>query len=337
MRKLPLLVALMFAVPLAAQSPTDDWRTLETPHFRVHYPRPYEAWTLRAASRLESIRAAVAKETGYATETRAAIIVANPLSQANGLTFALLDRPVIVLFTEPDVPDDQLGEFTEWVDLLTVHEMTHLVHLVRPSRNPMRRLLEVLLPFGPLSFAPRWVNEGYATMIEGRLTGSGRPSSTFRAAVLRKWAETGQLPTYEELDSDQRFLGMSMAYLAGSAFLEWLVEKTGPDSLRNLWARMTARQRRSFDSAFAGVIPRQRQLHVSAKVIQQELHIARTAFDVLLRIEDVRHAKACGRSRHQLHQSARTRRTDDLTVELAFLPRNGVDHGPLPLVRGRHR
>jgi uncharacterized cupin superfamily protein len=101
--------------------------------------------------------------------------------------------------------------------------------------------------------APRWVNEGYATLIEGRLTGSGRPSSTFRAAVLRKWAESGQLPTYAQLDSDRRFLGMSMAYLAGSAFLEWLEARSGPASLRNLWSRMTARQSRSFAQAFEGV------------------------------------------------------------------------------------
>src|SRR5437764_3274354 len=73
-----------------------------------------------------------------------------------------------------------------------------------------------------------------------------------RAAILRTWAMNGQLPSYAQLDSDHRFFGMSMAYLAGSAFLEWLVERSGPDSLRHLWARMTARQRRSFDSAFAG-------------------------------------------------------------------------------------
>ena len=34
---------------------------------------------------------------------------------------------------------------------------------------------------------------------------------------------------------------MSMAYLLGSAYLEWLEERAGPGSLRNLWARMTAR------------------------------------------------------------------------------------------------
>ncbi|MBV8544782.1 MAG: PD40 domain-containing protein, partial [Acidobacteria bacterium] len=166
----------------------------------------------------------------------------------------LLDTPRIVLYAEPPEPETQIGEYSNWIDLLTVHETAHLVHLLRPSRNPFDRALAHLLPLNPITLhAPRWVLEGYATLIEGRITGSGRPSGAMRAAVLRTWAMNGQLPTYAQLNSDRRFLGMSMAYLTGSAFLEWLVEKNGADSLRNLWSRMTARQRRSFDSAFAGV------------------------------------------------------------------------------------
>src|SRR5205085_7819805 len=64
---------------------------------------------------------------------------------------------------------------------------------------------------------------------------------------------TGRLPAYSQLNSDRSFIGMSMAYLAGSAFLEWLEHRSGPDSLNHLWARMTARQRRSFNGAFEGV------------------------------------------------------------------------------------
>jgi len=242
-------------VTLHAQTPAADWRTVETPHFRVHYPRPFEAWTMRAASHLESIRDAVARETGYAPETKADVIVVDPVARANGLTYALLDTPRIVLYAEPAEPAGQLGEFGDWVDLLVTHEMTHLVHLDRPSRNPLRRAMErFLLPIGPIALnAPRWVDEGYATVIEGRLTGSGRPSSTFRAAVLRKWAESGRLPSYEQLDSDHRFLGMSMAYLMGSAFLEWLEARSGAGSLPKVWARMTARQPRGFEQSFEGV------------------------------------------------------------------------------------
>ncbi|HEV8435419.1 MAG TPA: hypothetical protein VGR95_18565, partial [Thermoanaerobaculia bacterium] len=172
-----------------------------------------------------------------------------------GETLPLLDTPRIVLFTEPPAPQDPIGEYGDWTDLLITHEMTHLEHLLRPSRNPELRLIEqLLLPISPITFsAPRWVTEGYATVIEGRLTGSGRPSSTLRAVILRKWAQSGRLPTYAELEANQSYLGMSMAYLAGSAYLEWLEERSGPGSLQKVWRRETARQKRSFDAAFEGV------------------------------------------------------------------------------------
>jgi WD40 repeat protein len=247
-------VSFFVAAAVCAQAPHDDWRTIATPHFRVHYPAAYEAWATRAAARLESVRTAVAAEIGFAPETVTDVLIENPIAGANGLTIALLDTPRIVLYAEPPEPETQIGEYSNWIDLLTVHETAHLVHLLRPSRNPFDRAVAHLLPLNPITLhAPRWVLEGYATLIEGRITGSGRPSGAMRAAVLRTWAMNGQLPTYAQLNSDRRFLGMSMAYLAGSAFLEWLVEKNGADSLRNLWARMTARQRRGFDSAFAGV------------------------------------------------------------------------------------
>jgi hypothetical protein len=237
-----------------AQGPDSNWRTISTPHFRIHYPVQYEAWAKRAASDIESVREAVVREVGFSPPQITDILVVNPIAESNGATLPFLDHPRIVLFTDPPEPESQIGEFSDWIDLLTVHEMAHLVHLLRPSRNPLQRMLSHLLPINPIALsAPRWVLEGYATVIEGRLTGSGRPASSIRAAILRKWAISGRLPAYSQLNSDRRFLGMSMAYLAGSAFLEWLERRSGPNSLRQLWARMTARQRRSFDQAFEGV------------------------------------------------------------------------------------
>ncbi|HEX6640486.1 MAG TPA: hypothetical protein VF215_05205, partial [Thermoanaerobaculia bacterium] len=252
-----LLCALLLALPLFAQGPSADWRTIETAHFRVHYPREYEQWAARAAERLESVRAAVSQEVGFAPPQTIDVLVMNPEADANGIAWPLLDAPRMILFAEPPGPDEQLGAFGHWIDLLTVHETTHLVHMLRPSRNPLAHLIErVALPLNPITLrAPRWVLEGYATVIEGRLTGAGRPSSTIRALILRRWAANGRLPTYAQLNSDRRFLGMSMAYLTGSAFLEWLERQPGvaPDALRNLWSRLTARHRRTFDEAFIGV------------------------------------------------------------------------------------
>jgi hypothetical protein len=247
---------LLFTVSLSArQGPDAAWRTIETPHFRVHYPRQFEEWSMRAASRLESIRIEVSREVGFTPEQKIDVLVTNPVAQANGSAWPLLDTPRMIFFAEPPGPDEQLGAYGHWIDLLAVHETAHIVHMLRPSRNPVQRLIEkTVFPFNPVVLrAPRWVLEGYATVIEGRLTGAGRPSSTVRALILRRWAESGRLPSYSQLDSDHRFLGMSMAYLMGSAYLEWLEQRAGPGSLRNLWARLTARQKRSFDQAFTGV------------------------------------------------------------------------------------
>jgi hypothetical protein len=253
-RLLAVCAAIALTVSSQAQGPSADWQTLTTPHFRIHYPKEYSAWTERAASRLESIRAAVTREVGFDPPTVIDVIVNNPIAQPNGSAWPLLDTPRIIFFTEPPGPRDTIGAYTSWIDLLAVHEVAHVIHMLRPSRNPIQRIIESIVPLNRLTLgAPRWVLEGYATVIEGRLTGAGRPSSTLRALILRQWAAHGRLPTYDELDTERRYLGGSMAYLAGSAFLEWLEARTGPESLRNVWLRMTANERRSFDEAFTGV------------------------------------------------------------------------------------
>lgn len=249
------LALLLLAPALLAQGPSHDWRTIELPHFRVHYPVEYEAWAMRAAERLEPIHKAVSEEIGFTPAQTIDVLVMNPVAEPNGSAWPLLDTPRMIFYTEPPGPDEQIGAYGHWIELLSVHEVAHLVHMLRPARNPWQRLLErTVLPLAPITLgSPRWALEGYATVIEGRLTGAGRPSSTIRALILRRWAENGRLPSYGQLNSDQRFLGMSMAYLMGSAYLEWLEQRAGQGALRNLWARLTARRRRSFNEAFAGV------------------------------------------------------------------------------------
>jgi dipeptidyl aminopeptidase/acylaminoacyl peptidase len=239
----------------AGQPPSASWRTIETAHCRVHYPAPFEAWARHVAGEIEGMREDAAGLIGSAPSRRIEVVVCDPDADANGAAVPYLDRPEILLWARPPGSESGQGDYTDWMRLLATHEMAHVVQLARPGRG-VGGFLERLspAPFGPLAlFLPRWVIEGYATLVEGALTGSGRPNSTFRAMVLRQLAIEGKLPRYDELDRKRGWLGGSMAYLAGSAYLEWLSDRAGPDSLPALWGRMASPGGGSFETSFRSV------------------------------------------------------------------------------------
>lgn len=269
------LLALLLAGNAEAQSPDDRWRTVRTEHFRVHYPEEAEAWALDAASRLDGIREQLTEEIGFAPTRTVDVLVLDPYTTANGSAWPFLRYPRMVLWVTPPESDSVLSNYRSWSELLLVHEDAHLVHLLRPSRNPLMSGLDKLLGIGPVTRkAPRWVIEGYATVIEARHTGWGRPTSDFRAQLLRELARQGRMPTYDQLDGSDRYLGFSYAYLVGSAFLEWL-EARGPGRLADVWARLSARQNRSFNTAFAGVFGETPQV-AYARFVAETTHAALT-------------------------------------------------------------
>ncbi|HSB35635.1 MAG TPA: hypothetical protein VLH41_02090, partial [Thermoanaerobaculia bacterium] len=243
---------------LSAQSPAAPWRTIETTHFRVHFPAPFEPWARRAAGAIEGIHDRVTEAVGWRPNRPIEVVIGDPQATSNGMAFPFLDRPAVVLWASPPEPESGIGYWTDWMEDLVVHEVAHIVHLGRP-RNRSRGVLARLspLPVGPVLLnSPRWLSEGYATLIEGEMTGSGRPASSYRAMVLRRFAMDGKLPGYATLSSTSGWLGGSMAYLVGSTFLEWLEAKEGKDALPKLWRRMASRRGGNFPTAFRAVFGR---------------------------------------------------------------------------------
>jgi hypothetical protein len=239
-----------------APRPWLDWRTAETEHFVLHYPVAYREWTLALAQRIEGVRDQVTAVVGYSPLRKVHIVVDDPVNDANGYAFPTLDAPTIVLWPTPPDPRSEIGNARVWEELLATHEFTHIAHLTRPSRNRWKRLLWSLspVPLGPITTkAPRWVLEGYATYVEGKVTGSGRPNNAWRAAIIRQFALEGKLPSYATMSATGDWETGSFAYLVGSAYLEWLARRGGDSSLVALWRRTTAVTDRSFDQAFSGV------------------------------------------------------------------------------------
>jgi hypothetical protein len=250
-----LILSLLLAGTADAQSTHDEWRSLNTGHFRVHYPLEAEPWVLQSASRYESIHAGVVEALGYEPTRVVDVVVMDPYAQANGFAMPLLNAPRMGVFPTAPSAASGLGTFHDWSDDLVTHEDVHLVHMDRPSRNPVGALAtRHLLGVGPIALkSPMWAIEGLATMLEGELTGAGRPHGASRAVYLRALALEGKLPSYAELNGTDGWQGRRAPYLVGSAFYEWLVTKQGEQSARDLQARLSARRIRGFDKAFEGV------------------------------------------------------------------------------------
>ncbi len=263
MQRIAYVVAAALAVcalPIrtAAQAPpfsVGPWQRVDTEHFTFLFPEDMEEWTLPMAARMEAVHDAVEGFVGHAPEGRTTVLVDDPTNVSNG---SMLPGPLLFLWPTPPSPRSTIGENRGWSEILAVHEFTHAAHLTRPSRNPGARLFWSLFPVPVtriMATTPRWVTEGYATYVEGKLTGSGRPHGAWRAAVLRTWALDGRLPSYDAVSGTGGYWGGSMAYLVGSAYLQWLVEREGRGErvLPDLWARLTARDVRRFREAFVGV------------------------------------------------------------------------------------
>ena len=127
------------AMPAQAPRPWQDWRTIETEHFVVHFPDRYRTWTIALAERLESVRAQVANVVGFLPRRRVNVVVDDPTNDANGTAFTALDAPTIVLWPTPPDPREEIGNFRVWSELLATHEFAHVAHLTRASRYPKAR------------------------------------------------------------------------------------------------------------------------------------------------------------------------------------------------------
>lgn len=248
------MIAFLLTLLAHAQQPSDPWRTVETEHYRLHYPLAAEAWALEAAERLESVRARTSEQVGANLDRKVTVVVRDPFATSNGMALPFIRRPRTELWLTGPGADSVIGWNRRWDEGLIVHEDTHLVHLAAPSRGGINRVLDVITGVGPVAReAPRWVSEGYATVVEGDQTGFGRPFAASEAALIRRLATEGRLPSYGELDGSGRWGGGSFAYGIGNAFLRWLRARSGPDSLRHVWTRLRAVKYRTFDDAFEGV------------------------------------------------------------------------------------
>ncbi|CAM4266144.1 TolB family protein [Pseudoalteromonas ostreae] len=253
MKRTLLATSLLFATHAQA---TVQWQTIYTEHFNVHYSQDNADWARSAANELEIVRSKVLEQQNRALDEAVDVVVFDPLNAANGFALPVSNKPLMALLTTPPQSDTVISNNSGWQQLLVLHEYIHLVHLAQPTRSKWRQELRNIWDLYDITHSemPRWVAEGYATLLESKMTGRGRLFDNYSEAILTEFAQQGALPSYGQLNSsDGGYLAGSMAYLMGARFLAWLEKNYSEQTLDAVWTRMQGVKQREFDAAFEGV------------------------------------------------------------------------------------
>ena len=235
-----------------------DWQTFETENFRVHFTPEYRQWALSSAREMETVRQLIKEQQGRVLTEKVDAYIVDPYNAANGFALPLSHRPYMAFFATPPQSDSIIANSTGWQQLLVLHEYVHLVHLAQKSRSKWRNNLANWYDLFDASQinGERWVSEGYATLLESKLTGRGRLFNNQVEAIIQQFARQGALPSYKQLNSaDDSFMSGAMAYLVGVRYLKWLEENYGEATLDAVWTRWSAVEQRDFEKAFKGVFP----------------------------------------------------------------------------------
>src|SRR5881275_93225 len=237
-----ILFLLLLASRAEAQvDPSGTWRTLHTPHFRVHFRPAYRDAALLEAREAERSYGLLATEL-HPPRGVVDITLADDIDAANGLT-TVAPTNRITIFAAPPAGDHGLLFFDSWLRLVTTHELTHVFHLAR-SRGLWRGLQRV---FGrapglfPNEYQPSWVIEGLATYYESKFTNAGRVRGSFHTQVLEADRTAGASRSPWNATLFTRWADGLVPYAYGSRFFHYLAGAVG-DSVVPRFVEATSAQ-----------------------------------------------------------------------------------------------
>ena len=251
---LALLALLLTAANLRAQTdPRGPYRTLSTPHLKVHFPAHLDSLARLSAVHAERAYEQLSRELA-APRGVIDLLLTDNTDVSNGYAQVFPSNRVVV-YAVPPVTSRELRFHDDWLRLVITHELAHVFHIDRArglwrvgrwvfGRNPL---------FFPNAFTPSWVKEGVAVHYESALTGSGRLLATEFPALLRAAAIDGELVPYGRWSlSTSRWPRGQAAYGYGSTLVERAVDHADTQRPRG---DSTLGMRRFVDATAGHLIP----------------------------------------------------------------------------------
>jgi len=225
---------------------TKEWKTLETPHFRIHHEAGQKEYAQNVAAVAERVHGRLSPWLVWQPLEPTELVILDTVDASNGSATPLPYNSVTIYLTPP--VDGELMDQTPWLEFVLSHEYVHSLHLDMASGSPqvMRNIfgrstdLFTLFDF-PQIFAPTWVTEGLAVYGEsggyaaqnGNAAHYGRLNSAYYEALMRMEVQRGLRSLTEvSFNSGYRW-PYGQVYLYGAYFFKFVEVNYGRDAVTN--------------------------------------------------------------------------------------------------------
>ncbi len=234
-----LLIALFSSGANAAFSydPALTWKTLHTEHFNIHYHDNGKQLAKETAAIAERVHKRLSKYFNWSPATPTDVVLSDRQDISNGSATPFPNNQMILYVTPPD-DLNTVEDYNNWMELLIIHEYTHIIHLDKVSNVP-EKLRNVFGRFFPWLFPnllqPFWEIEGLATLMEtNNEIGVGRGQSSLYKMLMRMELDHGLKPLRQVNQPMTSWPAGTARYLYGVYFFQFIIDRYGEEKIQQL-------------------------------------------------------------------------------------------------------
>lgn len=221
--------------------PSEQYRFLDTPHFRIVFNAQQQALAMHYSVQLEKAYAFLAERFSERPD-QITVIINDNTDASNGYATPI-PYPHIMLYPVLPMLQEPLGEPSSWALELTTHEFTHILSFY-PTNGFMYALKKILgTVVAPNALMPLWWLEGVAVYNESTVSQGGRLRSTYQDTVLRAMQIDRTLENFKlaEINEILPSYPSSRPYLFGSILWSEMIAQKGVASVDELTQRQAGR------------------------------------------------------------------------------------------------
>jgi dipeptidyl aminopeptidase/acylaminoacyl peptidase len=216
--------------------PALRFQVLATAHFTIYFHQGEEAQARRLAGIAENVWMRLPVQLGLTAPPHTHVLLVDQTDLANGWATPLPYDTILVTAAAP-AGVDQIGRVEDWLELVFIHEFTHIVHLDRSAgwARPVRAVFGRLPIAFPNLFLPVWQIEGIAAWQESVVTGEGRLHAGDFRAIEREAARARAVEPLDRINGGLTdWPSGSAPYAYGLGFHQYLADRFGSPSLGRL-------------------------------------------------------------------------------------------------------